>query len=246
MTTATLTRDITLEVAHNVRHIGGYRTRGGRITSPAFIRAGGLQNLTAGSLEAIRSMGIRTVVDFRSAPERDEHATPDLAPYALRHVVAPVFESDGSPAGLATNFPGYPTVYRSFLETGRDAYRTLAETIAESNGGLLFHCAVGKDRTGVAAALLLDLAGVPQEVIIEDYAHSERNLRPMLPKWKEGMAARGLDVSRAEELMASHPADMGDLLGHLTRTWGSAAGYFASIGVAPATLRAVRERLLSA
>lgn len=246
MTTATLTREITLDVAHNVRHIGGYRTRGGRTTSPAFIRSGGLQALTAESLIEIRRLGIRTVIDFRSAPERDEHATPDLAQYAIRQVVAPVFEADGSPAGLAASFPGYASVYRSFLETGRKAYRTLAETIASSEGGVLFHCAVGKDRTGVAAALLLDLAGVPEATIIEDYAHSGRLLLPMLPKWKEGMAARGMDVSQAEELMASHPSDMADLLDHLGATWGSAAGYLSSIGVSQPVLTAVRERLLSA
>lgn len=246
MTTATRTREITLDVAHNVRHIGGYRTRAGRSTSSAFIRSGGLQNLTEQAFDELDRLNVRTVVDFRSAPEREEHATPELGRHGIRHVVAPVFETDGSPSGLVENFPGYAAVYRGFLETGRGAYRQLAETIAASEGGLIFHCAVGKDRTGVAAALLLDLAGVPGDVIVEDYAHSARLLLPMLPTWKEGMAKRGLDVSKAEELMASHPADMADLLEHLGATWGSAAGYFANIGVNAGTLGAVRERLLDA
>ncbi len=245
METATATRLIELDTAHNVRHIGGYRTRDGRRTSEGFIRSSGLHRLTPESLGRLHSRGVRTVVDLRSGNEREEFPTPGLAPLGIHHVFAPVFESDASPVGLANEFPGYATVYRTFLETGREAYRVVLETVATTGGGLLYHCAVGKDRTGVATALLLDLVGVAEETIVADFAESAANLAPMLPQWKEGMAERGMDPSRAEELMASNPEDMVGLLQHLRETWGSAEGYFRDLGVESETLEAARGRLLA-
>ena len=244
MATATLDREVALGGVPNARHIGGYRAAGGRLTSGRIIRSAGLHHLTAETTAALVHAGVTTVLDLRSGKERDEFRTPDLAPHGIHHVFAPVFESDGSPVGLAAEFRGYQPVYRNFLETGRAAYRTLADTLGETDGGFLYHCAVGKDRTGVATALLLDLVGVPDEEILDDYSHSARLLAPMLPRWKEGMKERGLDPARAEEMMASHPEDMAALLAHLRDRWGDAEGHFLDIGVALATLTRVRERLI--
>ena len=245
METLTATRLIALDTAHNVRHIGGYRTRDGRRTSEHFIRSSGLHRLTPESLGHLRERGLLTVIDLRSGKEREEFPTPELAPLGIHHVFAPVFESDASPTGLANEFPGYATVYRTFLETGREAYRTVLETVATTGGGLLYHCAVGKDRTGVATALLLDLVGVDDEQIIADFSESAANLAPMLPQWKEGMATRGMNPDQAETMMASNPEDMASLLAHLRDTWGSAEGYFRDLGITTGTLDDARARLLA-
>jgi protein-tyrosine phosphatase len=245
MTTATLTRELPIEEVHNVRHIGGYQTRDGRRTSAQIIRAAGLSRMPAAAVAQMRAHGVRTVIDLRSSKELEEMPTPALDGHGIRHVHAPVFESDASPVGLADKpFPGFAKIYARFLESGRDAYRVLAETVAETSDGLLYHCAAGKDRTGVATALLLDLAGVPDEQILEDHAQSARLLAPMLPKWKEGMAERGMDPARAEVMLASDPADIHALLLHLRDRWGDAEGYFQDIGVSVTTIRRVRERVI--
>ncbi|MFN0147371.1 MAG: tyrosine-protein phosphatase [Dehalococcoidia bacterium] len=245
MTTATLARELVLGDVPNARHIGGYRAAEGRRTSERIIRSAGLHHLTAETVSVLRDMGVATVLDLRSGKEREEFVTPDLGPHDVRHVFAPVFESDASPVGLAEEFPGYRAIYPKFLETGREAYRILADTLSDTDGGFLYHCAVGKDRTGVATALLLELVGVADDEILDDYSHSARLLAPMLEKWKAGMKERGLDPNRAEEMMASNPADIASLLVHLRDRWGDAEGYFLDIGVTSATLTRVRERVLA-
>ena len=244
MTLTITNRELRLEVAHNVRHMGGYRTRDGRTTSNSIVRSAGLHRLTDHGMRTLADSGVTTIVDLRSTVERERDVTPDPSAVGLRHVFAPVFEQDQSPVGQASEeFPGYAVVYRRMLETGRNAYRALFEVIADSDGGVLFHCAAGKDRTGVAAALMLGLAGVEDETIVEDYAISAALLEPLMQDWLPKMAERGISEERGRKLLASPPEDMRDTLRHIETTYGGAAGYLESVGVSTATMSAAKARL---
>ncbi len=208
------------------------------------VRAASLHRLRADGLEHLRERGVRTVVDLRSKVERERDVTPELAPYGMAHVFAPVFEQEASPVGLATEeFVGYGVVYERMLRMGQAAYLTLFETIAETEGGLLFHCAAGKDRTGVAAALMLSLVGVADEVIVEDYRHSGDLLAPLLSEWLPRMAERGILPERGQALLASPAEAMESALLHMHSTYGSAEGYLREIGLDDGTLAAVRRRV---
>jgi protein-tyrosine phosphatase len=245
MTLTITNRELRLDVAYNVRHIGGYRTHDGRTTSESVVRAASLHRLTDAGVRSLAETGVTTVVDLRSTVERERDVTPDLGGVGLKHVIAPVFEQDQSPVGLADEFPGYAVVYQRMLETGRKAYRTLFEVIGDSKGRVLFHCAAGKDRTGVAAALMLSLAGVGDETIVEDYALSGELLAPLMTEWLPRMAKRGIDESRAQQLMASPRGDMVSTLGHISAVYGSPAGYMESIGLSPESISALRARLVA-
>lgn len=244
MTLTITSRELAIEVAHNVRHLGGYVTSDGRTTAPGLVRSAGLSRLAPAGLQAFADHGISTIIDLRSSAERGREVTPNPAPYGLRHVFAPVFEEDASPAGLGEKFAGFSVVYPSMLETGRNAYRVLFETIAESEGGVVFHCAAGKDRTGVAAALLLEVAGVSEEQILEDYALSEALLAPLVNDWLPRMKERGIDPERGKLLLGSNPADMAHTLKHIRERYGSAEGYAAAIGVSTDVVSAVRARMV--
>lgn len=148
-----------------------------------------------------------------------------------------------SPTGFNGEFPGFAVVYAMFLEIGGPAYRTLLETIAEADGRVLFHCAAGKDRTGIAAALLLDLAGVDDETIIEDYTLTEQLLAPLKEQWLPQMRERGFDEERAAALLAAPAEDMAATLRHLRERYGSAEEYARAIGVSSDAVSAVRARL---
>jgi protein-tyrosine phosphatase len=243
MDTTTIDRELRLEVAHNVRHLGGYATRDGRTTTDAAIRSASLHRLTERGLEQLRERDVLTIVDFRSDVERERDVTPDTRRFGIRVVHAPVFQHDASPAGLAGEFPGFAAVYAMFLEVGAPAYRVLLETLAEADGRVLFHCAAGKDRTGVAAALLLELAGVDDEMIIEDYAVTERLLAPLKDQWLPQMRERGFDETKAAALLAAPRADMEATLRHLRERFGDGEGYARAIGVADSAISAVRARL---
>jgi protein-tyrosine phosphatase len=245
MTLTIANRELRLEVAYNVRHIGGYRTRDGRITSETIVRSAGLHRLTENGLRSLADTGITTVVDLRSSMERERDVTPDPSSVGIRHVLAPVFEQDLSPVGQSEDeFPGYAVAYERMLESGKDAYRTLFEIVSDGDGGILFHCAAGKDRTGVAAALMLGLAGVDDETIVEDYAISATLLEPLIGEWLPRMAERGISEQRGRQLMASPPEDMRATLLHIDRLYGSPAGYLESIGMSPTAISAARARLV--
>jgi len=246
MTLTISTRELKLEVAYNVRHIGGYATLDGRTTADSVIRSAGLQRLTRAGVGHLSDHGVRAIVDLRSTVERERDVTPDVSHTGIRHINAPVFEQDHSPVGNANDeFPGYFVAYQRMLESGRNAYRTLFETVAETEGRVLFHCAAGKDRTGVAAALMLGLAGVDDATIVEDYAQSYGLLAPLLGEWLPKMAERGIDAERGKKLMASPPEDMANTLTHIRSMYGGPAGYLESIGVSETTLSAVKSRLVA-
>ena len=253
MTTATLEyettdRKIHLEGAYNVRHLAGYPTAGGHPTTATdIIRSGSLHELTEGGLAAFGDLGLSVVVDFRSEVEQERYPTPDLGAYGVSVIQAPVFETDASPGGLAQQerYPGLAAIYQHFLTEGVAAYRTLFEAIATTPGGVLFHCAVGKDRTGLAAALLLDLAGVPDEHIIADYADSTAELEPTLEERLERFEKYGISVEMGRRMMAAPPREMELTLDFIRGRWGSAAGYMGALGLSPATIEAVRARMLS-
>lgn len=242
MTSTISTRELRLEVAHNVRHIGGYHGERGT-TRDDIVRSAGLHRLTERGLAALVDAGITTIIDLRSSAERVEHSTPDTTAYGIRHIHNPIWETDASPAGLGDGFKGYAPVYRSMLESGAGPYRTLFETIASSTDGVLFHCAAGKDRTGVAAALLLKLAGVPDGDVIEDYAVSETLLAPMFAEFAPRMAERGVDQAKARALMASSPEAMAETLTHLRERYGDAEGYMRETGMSPAAINELKARL---
>ncbi len=240
-----MTRELRLEIAHNVRHLGGYATMDGRRTNDSLVRSASLHRLTDDSLGALRDAGVTTVIDFRSEVERERDVTPDLAPFSMRKVLAPVWDKDASPPGMAGEFPGYAAVYPLMLDVGTCAYRSLFETIANSEGRVLFHCAAGKDRTGIATALLLEVAGVSDATLLEDYRQSAELLSPVLKEWLPRMAERGITEELAMRLMASDESDMASTLTLLRERWGSAEGYLRHAGVTDHVILAVRQRMLA-
>ncbi len=253
VTTATIEQETTdrkihLEIAYNVRHLGAHPTAGGHDTT-AFdiIRSGSLHELTEAGQSAFADLGVKVVVDFRSDVEHEHYPTPDLGALGISLIKAPVFQTDYSPGAQAQReeYPGHAATYRHFLTEGGGAYRTLFETIATASGPVLFHCAVGKDRTGVAAALLLELASVPDEHIVADYALSTSELEPLVEERLERFKEYGISVETGRLMMAAPPNDMEVTLDFIRGRWGSAAGYMGALGLSPSAIDAVRSRMLS-
>ncbi len=239
----TESRDIAVDFAYNVRHLGGYQTPHGRPTSDRLIRAGSLAKVTEAGIATLRDTGVRTIIDFRSGAEREKAPSPDMAWAGIAIVAAPVFEEEANPAGQASGYTGHAELYRMFLDSGRSAYRTLIEAVADGEGGVLFHCAAGKDRTGVAAALLLDLAGVDDETIIADYTLTETLLTPMIDQWMPEMRSRGIDEGRARMLLGAPREAIEAAIVHLRETHGTAEGYARDLGVSETTISALRAKL---
>ncbi len=110
-----------------------------------------------------------------------------------------------------------------------------------AGGAVLFHCAIGKDRTGVVAALLLELLGVPRPLILEDYRQSEEHLQPLLAELARRYA-RDPATGVHPDLLRCLPQNLERMLDFLQAEYGGAAGYLQWAGVPEPVVRAIRAR----
>ena len=232
---AGLSREVQLPVVPNARHLGGLPTASGSTSLSDVIRSATLAKLQPSGVDALRRQGIRIVIDLRTADERALSPEPDLSRFGFTNVWAPVVEQDPAPHGVRLEYghAGFLWMYQTFLERGRSAMCQLVQTLADSGGGVLYHCLGGTDRTGVASALLLSLAGVPDEAIIADYSLSET---------LETLAARGLTGEAAIQRMTAPVHAMAALLEMIRERWGSVEGYLLDAGASLSAIAEVRAR----
>jgi protein-tyrosine phosphatase len=238
-------RKLRLEGASNVRDLGGYATgTAGATRWNACLRGDSLHRLTPADIKALLDHGVRTVIDLREPIEAEKepsrlrgvpgvtvHQVPLLA------TLSPALGGAGLPIDLGE-------LYVLCLRHGGVALKRVFELFgADGGGAVLFHCAVGKDRTGVVAALLLDLLGVSRKQILEDYTASGENLAVLaaeLVRRYERNPAEGVHP----DLLRCNPRNMERMLDVLQAEYGGAAGYLRRAGVSEETLSAVRARAM--
>jgi protein-tyrosine phosphatase len=156
----------------NVRDLGGLPTTdGGRIRHRALIRADDLCQLTPASVAVLRGYGIRRIIDLRGSLEAERDPGPFAGDPMYRRLpfIDEVADRRRDPAEESTLL----ATYRASVE--RNAGHIAAGITALASappGGVLVHCAAGKDRTGVHVALALRVAGVAVDDIAADYALS--------------------------------------------------------------------------
>lgn len=228
-------RRIDFEAVHNFRDLGGYPAAGGRTTRWGVVfRADGLHRLTDTDLERFDSLGMRTVVDLRTDRELEQFGTfpHDRHPIAFHHVpvIDATWNHDEVPDLGDTEFLVW--AYRSMLEEGSALFATAFELIAaEGAAPVVFHCAAGKDRTGIMAALLLGAVGVPDEVIVADYALTAEAMQRM-QQWVRvhhpELYERYAETPSA--FLAAEPAAMQVILDDLRSAHGSVRGAVAAFG----------------
>lgn len=189
-----------LQTTHNARELAGLPTSGGgTLASGLLFRSDALAALTAEGQQALADLRIGTVIDLRTDGERSRASDrlPDdgsvtlltlpMQGGAMDEMVKQLLPAAGG-AGLSVTqvaevlkqVPTLEQLYIAILEASAVQFATIARTVLESSRtdrpGVLFHCTAGKDRTGLAAAVLLSVAGVPREEIVADYTLTEKNL----------------------------------------------------------------------
>ena len=163
--------------ASNYRDLGGYETPHGPTAYRRFVRAGSTERLSESDMVRLEDYGVRCVLDLRSSAEAPRQTCRFARRNAISWENVPLFDYDLSdPALMAHGIPagnylidGYVT-----MTSNRVAIRRIFEffAAAPTDGGVLFHCAAGMDRTGITAMLLLGLADVSREQIVADYLYS--------------------------------------------------------------------------
>ncbi len=164
----------------NVGDLGGLPTSDGRKTRwGAVVRADALDGLSDAGWAALTGHGVRTVIDLRNEDER-AHVDASQRPASVTTVPIPLDVSEDREFwNVWESGPqfGTPLYYRPHLERFPARNAAVVAAIADAQpGGVAFHCAGGRDRTGQVAMLVLALVGVPAEVIASDYALSFERL----------------------------------------------------------------------
>jgi len=240
-------RRIELEGCYNLRDLGGYPTRGGQqVRWRTLFRSDALQHLTTEDVSRfVGELGIGDVVDLRSSVEVRAEGLGILAEAGPRIHHLPLFDGDVVEQREQADRITLSDRYFLMAEFAKKPIARVVTTLAESSTPTVYHCAAGKDRTGVISAILLGLLEVYDEIIVADYAATQENLDEIIDRL---MATEGyqemFEVLPPDTLHAA-PDTMVSLLERLRERYGSVEGYALEIGITPATITHLRTRLLA-
>lgn len=249
----------------NFRDTGGTPLSGGGATrSGVLYRSAALDAITDAGLRQFAATPIGVIADFRTALE--QQLAPDRLP-ATRPFGAvslallegalpqPATGADGAvaPESFAAVLAQLPTLgelYVSMLSHGAETFARVARLVAASRDdeptAVLVHCTAGKDRTGVAVALLLDAVGAERDAVVADYAASQDILAgPWADRMLATVSSMGVTVTDDLRTLVTKtpPAAIERALAWVDAEHGSSAAYLRSGGLTDAELAALRERL---
>jgi protein-tyrosine phosphatase len=244
------TRHVAFEALFNVRDLGGYRTADGRTTRwQTLYRADGINRVGAADLARLAALGLRTVVDLRTMGEVEQRGRfpVDALPVDYHHL--PVIRETWEKWEVADDVDPVEFLvqrYQEMLDEGASALAAALAILADPTGyPAVFHCAAGKDRTGVLAAVVLAVLGVDDDTVAADYGLS-RAAMDTLVEWLRVNAPDALDAmtDQPAAFLDAPPRAMHEVLALVRAEHGSMVGYVTSIGVEATTIESLRRQLL--
>lgn len=177
-------RDYSFSGVANFRDFGGHATREGRrVVTGRLFRSAHYSGVTETDVAALRALGVKFLVDLRQQHEREQNPNRWAPPRTVFHYPTE------PPAPAAVNGSRREQTAEQGRQAMRAAYarypyearfialfRDLFHGLAEEGGPVIVHCTAGKDRTGLACALVLDALGVDMETIVADYLLTNANM----------------------------------------------------------------------
>ncbi|MAT52417.1 MAG: protein tyrosine phosphatase [Porticoccaceae bacterium] len=261
--TDTPVRVLPLAGACNLRDLGGYPTTDGRRVKPGVLfRSGVMSYFYPEDHATLHRLGMRTICDLRRADERNKEPTrwpaevqiiawDDEPHHEAQSELS--WEDSTTPEDARNTIIG---LYRAMPNWLNVRLRGIFEQLAEGNVPLVFHCAAGKDRTGLSAALILHTLGVPRETILDDYELTNTAVDLGAFMLKHHKAALGLtdgehplqtmDPGVREVLMKADRDYLSAALDQIERDYQHIDNYVEDrLGVDNAMRRSLRDALLT-
>jgi protein-tyrosine phosphatase len=253
------TRWIDLEGTVNMRDLGGLPTRDGRAIAPhRLIRSDNLQELSVTDVRRlVDEIGVRDIIDLRS--ETELHVSgqgPLWAVESLTHHHHSLFGTAGAVVTMADalaipdhsdrpvrDAAFWTEHYLGYLAGRPDSVSAALEIIATGSGATIVHCAAGKDRTGTVTAIALDVAGVPHEEIVADYALSAERIEAIIERLSRSELYSAVLAAQTVADQAPRPETMETILRTLESEFGGGSGWLRSQGWDDARLEMLRARL---
>ena len=226
----------------------------------ALLRADNLQSLTARDVRVLLDeQALEVVLDLRTDVEVDrEGPGPLTREPTVRIEHRSLYPDSGGATDLdaATVLPwgreqvaelaDEPPVvrsYASYLSRRPDSIVAAVRAIARAEGGVLVHCAAGKDRTGVVVALALDAAGVDRATIVGDYLASRERIEQIVSRLVSSPTYRSELSGRDPQTLAPVPGTMERFLEIVDERFGGAAAWLTDNGLGDEDLVALRRRV---
>ncbi len=239
-------RLIELDGCLNFRDLGGYPSADGRrLRWRRLFRSDALHDLSPADVRFLRDgIGLSEVVDLRSSAERESEGQGLLAEEGIRLHHLPLFDGSGPENPPPTDAINLAERYYLLAEFARPVIGRVVTVLAQTDAPAVYHCAAGKDRTGVVSAVLLGLLGVRDEVIVADYALSQRNLDAIIARLSQMEGYRGMLEQLPPDTLHAEPETMIQLLDRVREKYGSMREYVASAGVATELVERLESELL--
>jgi protein-tyrosine phosphatase len=247
--TAEAPRRIELDGPANFRDLGGYPTLDGRLRRGRVFRSDSLSRLSTDDVrELVDGLGLVTVVDLRAGHEVETYGHGPLGSHGV--VVHHLPIADETRAEHVERPPDAPDpatmtldeIYVLMLDRYADRFvRVLRALADERSHPIVFHCAAGKDRTGIVAALLLSVLGVDDELIAADYAVTAEHIDELLERHRAQADSGAAPVEVGDAFLAAEIDVMRRTLRELRERHGGAEQYLEAHGLEPDALAALRR-----
>jgi protein-tyrosine phosphatase len=242
-------RNLTVDGVYNIRDLGGYPTDDGHSTRwKVFVRAGDMSKVSDEGCLRLTDYGVKTIIDLRD--EWEVESFPNVwvqatdIHYANLPLIGNQLSQDEAWKSASEKHQYLHEHYTYYLDHCQSQIAAIIGAVVESTSGMLFHCYMGKDRTGLIAGLLLGAVGVPAEVIADDYAQTSQHYAALIPEWRVRAIERGEDAARFDRDVASAPQTMLETLAYLGTHYGGLTDYLRECGVTAEQIIELRERFV--
>jgi protein-tyrosine phosphatase len=250
----------------NLRDLGGYRTSDGATVAGGLVyRSNQLSGISESDMDKLAGLNLKVDYDLRTAEEREKR--PDELPPGVKYVWLDVL-ADSPQAGPAMleklmkdpkeanaalgggkAEEGFRSSYREFvsLPSAKSEFRKLFLSLGDKEQlPALFHCTTGKDRTGWAAAALLTLLGVPEDLVMEDYLRSNDYIIPAYQQVIDSFVEAGGDPAIPPAILGVKKEYLDAAFDEMRTKHGTIEKYFSEgLGIDAAQQKALRDLYLA-
>ncbi|PJF21151.1 MAG: hypothetical protein CUN56_12545 [Phototrophicales bacterium] len=248
------TRRLPLQGSLNFRDLGGYQTTTGQYIKWGKIFRGDAQDrLTDDDIQYMDSIGFKLMCDLRGeheAIERPGRLNTERLHLPIhddlvngRVIRERLLAKDTQGMDETMMFGSYERILDQFPQVFATALKQMTEP---QNLPLAFHCTAGKDRTGLLAAMLLTLLGIPKKTIIQDYDLSNGYVQPFLDWMRGRVEANGIDFESIKVVFSAPVALLLHAYDYLEQQYGGMLSYLRDyVGIDEATQQKLQATLLT-
>lgn len=242
-------RCVRFDAAFNFRDLGGYACEDGRrVRWGRLFRSDALHWMTDDdSRKAREILGVRSVIDLRDSEEVQRDGRAPFLQHPVRYFHVPILDGERRASQQSQDRPDFDMagLYLRMLRNGAQDFARAVRTIASrAHDPVVFHCAAGKDRTGLLAAILLGAMGVPDEEIVGDYALTARHMEPIIERMRSTPGYAEIVGDLPAGIFHSRPEAMAATLDGVRDLWRSMRDYIILSGLSEDRLADLEQAVL--